>query len=208
MWVWSLDQEDPLEEEMETHSGILARKIPQMRSLVDYSQWGCKELDMTERAAWPLRSSTSKLQIWGETICDTYEPTSPQVRTPIQLVEYGALGDGRGDSLSLLPVPCGHLLELPGLRGHWSSALCEDFKVWNSILTVSDWDIYKNLAKKKSVAEQTVHMCVGKIRLWLNYWLSFVLLSCNPWIGPSCAFLSAFALHSAVTLSLGNCSEV
>ena len=49
--VQSLDQEDPLEKEMETHSSILARKIPQMRSLVDYSQWGCKELDMTEDAA-------------------------------------------------------------------------------------------------------------------------------------------------------------
>ena len=50
-WVQSLGWENPLEEEMETHSSILARKIPQMRSLVDYSQWGCKELDMTERAA-------------------------------------------------------------------------------------------------------------------------------------------------------------
>ena len=27
-WVWSLDQEDPLEEEMATHSSILAWKIP------------------------------------------------------------------------------------------------------------------------------------------------------------------------------------
>ena len=27
-WVWSLCQEDPLEEEMATHSNILARKIP------------------------------------------------------------------------------------------------------------------------------------------------------------------------------------
>ena len=27
-WVQSLDQEDPLEEGMATHSGILARKIP------------------------------------------------------------------------------------------------------------------------------------------------------------------------------------
>ena len=27
-WVWSLDQEDPLEEEMETHSRILAWRIP------------------------------------------------------------------------------------------------------------------------------------------------------------------------------------
>ena len=28
MWVWSLSQEDPLEKEMATHSGILAWKIP------------------------------------------------------------------------------------------------------------------------------------------------------------------------------------
>ena len=27
MWVWSLGQEDPLEEEMATHSRILASKI-------------------------------------------------------------------------------------------------------------------------------------------------------------------------------------
>ena len=28
MWVWSLDQEDPLEKEMATHSSILAWEIP------------------------------------------------------------------------------------------------------------------------------------------------------------------------------------
>ena len=28
MWVWSLDQEDPLEKEMATHSRILAWEIP------------------------------------------------------------------------------------------------------------------------------------------------------------------------------------
>ena len=28
MWVWSLGQEDPLEEELATHSSILAWKIP------------------------------------------------------------------------------------------------------------------------------------------------------------------------------------
>ena len=28
-WVWSLDEEDPLEEEMTTHSSVLAWEIPQ-----------------------------------------------------------------------------------------------------------------------------------------------------------------------------------
>ena len=48
VFVQSLDQEDPLEKEMATHSSILAWKIPWMWSLVDYSPWDFKELDMTE----------------------------------------------------------------------------------------------------------------------------------------------------------------
>ena len=48
MWVWSLGQENPLEEEMATHSGILARKISWTWKLVGYNQWGIKESDMTE----------------------------------------------------------------------------------------------------------------------------------------------------------------
>ena len=39
MWVPSLGQEDPLEEEMVSHSSILAWRIPQTRgSLMGYSQ--------------------------------------------------------------------------------------------------------------------------------------------------------------------------
>ena len=33
---------------MATHSSILAWRIPKTRSLVGYSPWGRKELDMTE----------------------------------------------------------------------------------------------------------------------------------------------------------------
>ena len=41
MRVPSLGQEDPLEEGMATHSGILAWRIPQgQKSLVGYSPWG------------------------------------------------------------------------------------------------------------------------------------------------------------------------
>ena len=38
-----------LEEEMATHSRILDEKSYGQRSLADYSLWGCKELDITER---------------------------------------------------------------------------------------------------------------------------------------------------------------
>ena len=47
-WVQSLGWEDPLEEGMATHSSILAGKSHGQRSLVGYSPWDCKELDMIE----------------------------------------------------------------------------------------------------------------------------------------------------------------
>ena len=42
-------QKIPLEEEMATHSGILARKSHGQRGLEGYSPWGHKELDTTEQ---------------------------------------------------------------------------------------------------------------------------------------------------------------
>ena len=43
-WVRSLDWEDPLENEMTTHSSILAWRIPWTGS-----PWDCKESDTAER---------------------------------------------------------------------------------------------------------------------------------------------------------------
>ena len=45
--VQSLGQEDPLEEEMATHSSILDEKSHGQRSLMGYSLLGCKESDTT-----------------------------------------------------------------------------------------------------------------------------------------------------------------
>ena len=48
-WVWSLCWEDPLEEDMATHSSILAWRIPMDRGTWQaYSPWSQKELDMIE----------------------------------------------------------------------------------------------------------------------------------------------------------------
>ena len=47
-WIQSLGQKDPLEEDMATHSSILARECHGQRSLVGYSPWDRKELDKTE----------------------------------------------------------------------------------------------------------------------------------------------------------------
>ena len=47
-WVQSLGQEDPLEKEMAAHSILLPGESRGQRTLVGYSPWGHKELDMTE----------------------------------------------------------------------------------------------------------------------------------------------------------------
>ena len=45
--VLFLGREDPLGKEMATHSSILPGEFHELRSLVGYSPWGRKELDMT-----------------------------------------------------------------------------------------------------------------------------------------------------------------
>ena len=60
--VWSLGQEAPLEEEMATHSSILAGKSHGLRSLAGYSLWGCKELDMTEPLSTQERGDMANMQ--------------------------------------------------------------------------------------------------------------------------------------------------
>ena len=56
-----LGQEDPLEEEIATHSGILACESHGQGSLAGYGPWGHKQSDMTERldmstnTSWILR---------------------------------------------------------------------------------------------------------------------------------------------------------
>ena len=48
-WVTSLGQENPLEEEMATHSSILTGEFLGQKSLVRYSPWGRIESDTTEQ---------------------------------------------------------------------------------------------------------------------------------------------------------------
>ena len=66
-WVQSLGLEDPLEEEMATHSSILAWAIIHgQRSLAGYSPWGRKESDTTERLnnTTTLSVAQSPLSLW------------------------------------------------------------------------------------------------------------------------------------------------
>ena len=55
--VWILGLEDPLEEEITTHSSILAWEIPWTRSLAGYSPWAHERVRpdlVTEQHLWPV----------------------------------------------------------------------------------------------------------------------------------------------------------
>ena len=64
--VQSLGQEDPLQEEMATHSSILPGKFHGQTSLVCCSQWGHKESDMTEYTLMLL--TLNQAVLWGSYI--------------------------------------------------------------------------------------------------------------------------------------------
>ena len=67
--VWSLGQEDPLEKGMAAHSTIFAWRIPWTETLADYSPWGRKESDMTERH---LLFTTIYYAKWSQAEKDKY----------------------------------------------------------------------------------------------------------------------------------------
>ena len=53
--VWSLDREDPVEEEMAIHASILDGEFHGQRTLVGYSPWDRKDSDTTERQQFLAR---------------------------------------------------------------------------------------------------------------------------------------------------------
>ena len=59
-WVRSLGWEDPLEEGMATHSGILAWGIPMDRGSWRATVHGVTELDMTERLSTYIKQRSNK----------------------------------------------------------------------------------------------------------------------------------------------------
>ena len=57
-WVRSLGQENRLEKGLASTPALLPGEFHEQRSLVDYSLWGCKESDTTERLYFNFHSHT------------------------------------------------------------------------------------------------------------------------------------------------------
>ena len=71
-WVQSLGQEDPLEEEVATHSSILSWRIPwteEPGGLQSVSPWRCKELGTSEHAHNLRRWSSPEFNYAGTSVC-------------------------------------------------------------------------------------------------------------------------------------------
>ena len=70
-WIWSLDWEDPLGNEMATHSSILAWRIPWTEE-PGYSPWSCRESDVTEWLTCthisPIVSTIHQMWVWASTV--------------------------------------------------------------------------------------------------------------------------------------------
>ena len=66
--VQSLGREDPLQEEMATHSSILAWKIQRQGSPLDYSPWGCKRVghDLAAKTTSTGQSTVLKRWLYAE----------------------------------------------------------------------------------------------------------------------------------------------
>ena len=77
--VRSPGREDPLEEEMATHSGILAWKIPWMEEPGSHSPLGHKELDTTVQLTLNtiLCESESEVAQLCPTLCDLMDCSQP-----------------------------------------------------------------------------------------------------------------------------------
>ena len=84
------DREDPLEEEVATHFSILAWEIPRTEEPELYSQWGCKELDATERLNNHLYEEVQSIQFSSVaqsclTLCDPMDCSIPGLPVHHQL---------------------------------------------------------------------------------------------------------------------------
>ena len=105
MWVWSLGLEDPLKEEMETHSSILARESQGQRSLVAGVGGG----------GGAIVHGASKSQTWLKWLS-----TQSSVLTPSSQVSDLARGWGQAPPPSRAPSPSPFIASSQGVFYKWT----------------------------------------------------------------------------------------
>ena len=104
-----LDQKDPLEKEMATHSNMFAWEIYGQRSLAGYSPWGCKELGTTEQLTLRLLPLSTR-------------DTLSTVPAAHMLCEDGVVGQTEGPTVRACRA-LGHFSRVQPFATPWTVAL-------------------------------------------------------------------------------------
>ena len=121
-WVRSLGWEDPLEKELLPTPVFLSGEFHGLRSLANYSPWGCRELDMTEELT--LSHSSFPGGASGKEPTCQWRKHETQVESASNVGDLGSVpgsrrspGGGYGNPLQ---YSC---LENPMDRGAWQAAV-------------------------------------------------------------------------------------
>ena len=77
-WIWTLSWEDPLEEEMTTHSS----NFHGQRSLEGYNPWGCRELETMSTHTHTNTAAAAKSVQSCPTLCDPIDGSPPGSLVP------------------------------------------------------------------------------------------------------------------------------
>ena len=139
--IYSLGGEHPLEKRIATHSSILAWRIDGQSSLVGYSPWGHKELDMTEWLTFSLLffsllDGSRKKQV-SLAACFTVRQTGPSLTCS----HFHLLEKLWTKKFSLDPGLCHLEGRLTQVQWNWSSYLLQCTQSWSfSFVPAVCWD--------------------------------------------------------------------
>ena len=153
MWVRFQSWEDPLEEDMATHSSIPIRESHGQRSLAGYSPQGHKESDMTEVTQHALEQVSRKLYPFFLGILSVQGHVCPS----FEFVCHSGLSTLHNPAR--LPYTT-NIFEIGHSYSHKPSCLADRFH-WQDMLQAKLWSLFqfpkKNFRWKEKNSESTIY---------------------------------------------------
>ena len=140
-WIQSLGREDPRRREWQPTPVFLPRESHGQRSLVEYSPWGCKELDTTEQPThththnYKLSEWESGLSVHHCMLCISHPQSSILYQASIHHIGVKSHGkcslvwgsEPLENKFQVILLGEAHWLKLPTLARHHSNHVHELF---------------------------------------------------------------------------------